>query len=86
MRVTLGGKRYELRLVRLQNKFGDVDSPTVPGKQIRIDSRLAGEKQLEILIHEALHALDWRADEFFIDRDARDLARLLWRFGYRKTE
>ena len=53
---------------------------------IEIDSRLKGEEHLEVIIHEALHALQPHHDEETITRDALNLARILWVDGYRKSE
>jgi hypothetical protein len=53
-------------------------------KRISIDPDLSGRDRLETLIHEALHAADWSKDEDFTDTDARDLARFLWRDGWRR--
>lgn len=39
---------------------------------------------LETLIHEALHACDWKARENKVTDTARDIARFLWRLGYRR--
>ena len=88
MHVKLGGKRYKLRFADLSHteKVGDVDSPEEPGKEIRIHKGLSGERQLEIIIHECMHVFDWKKDEEFIDSEAKELSRILWRLGYRKTE
>lgn len=65
---------------------GDCSSPSDKDKEIRIDNRLNGEHKLEILIHEFRHAADWGRDEGFVDQEAKDLARMLWRLGYRQKE
>lgn len=52
---------------------------------IEIDTRLQGEEHLEVLIHEALHALQPHHDETTIARDAVNLAHILWFDGYRRT-
>ncbi len=41
---------------------------------------------MEAAIHEALHAMNWAIPEAVIDERARELARWLWRLGYRKQE
>ena len=86
MHVRLCGKRWKLRFTALQNNRGECDGPTIAGKEIRIDRRLKGMERLEILIHECLHAIDWRADEEHVAQSAADLARTLWRLGYRGTD
>lgn len=86
VRITLLGKRWNLRFVPLVKNDGDCDSPNTPGKEIRIDNRLSGERLLEILIHECRHAADWSRDEEFIAQEAKDMARVLWKLGYRREE
>ena len=38
---------------------------------------------LETVVHEALHAGAWSKSEEVVGRTAREIARLLWRLGYR---
>lgn len=38
---------------------------------------------LETVIHEALHSCSWHAKEEKVEVTARDIARFLWRLGYR---
>jgi len=84
MRVTLCGKRWELKFTKLTDCRGECDSPTTPNKEIRIDKRLRGEEELEVLIHEAMHAIDWRADEYHVHCAAVGLAKMLYNLGYRR--
>lgn len=51
---------------------------------VTVDSRLEGERELEIILHELAHASDWWKDEKFAEMYGRDAARLLWRLGYRR--
>lgn len=82
--LTINGKRYRLRFVRYRRRVhGECDPPTHPNKEIWIDERLHGEKRLEILIHEMLHAAFWWLSEESVLRTARDLARALTRIGYK---
>mgnify|MGYP003674932432 CR=1 FL=1 len=79
------GKRWDLQFCMVApDSAGDCDAPHVPSKQIRIDQRLSGERQLEVILHEIRHAADWGQSEEFVDREAKDVARILWRLGYRK--
>ena len=83
--VKLGGRRWRLRYVpRLGDSWGECDPPTASRKEIRISREVAGEKELEILIHEMLHALNWTHDETHVEQSAVDIARTLWRIGFRK--
>ena len=85
MRISLLGKVWRLRFARLKLIRGDCDSPDTPNKEIRVHSGLKGEELLEVILHECRHAADWTKDETYIEREARDLARVLWRLGYRRN-
>ena len=37
-------------------------------------------------VHEAMHALDWKASEGRIDKDSKELGGFLWRLGYRRVQ
>jgi len=91
--ITLLGKRYSLKIEALgrykqngEQMWGACSQPTDKNKAIWIDKRLKGEHELEILLHEMMHACDWQKDEEFIGRSAKDIARALWRIGFRKTQ
>lgn len=57
---------------------------------IYIDPRLKGRKQLEILIHEALHILyphvSGQDEESDVIMVSVELTKLLWKEGYRKAD
>jgi len=84
VKVKLNGKIWEYVRVPLKKVDGYCDAPHVKGKKIRVDSRLQGIPELDTNIHEALHAAVWCLDEPTISQTAHDLARMLWRLGYRK--
>lgn len=86
------GKRYEIKVIPRQefNPKGALingltEAPDVKGKAIYIADELKGETLLEVTIHEALHACDWYKDEEWVCQAGHDIARLLWRLGWRKT-
>jgi|7_EtaG_2_1085326.scaffolds.fasta_scaffold86615_2 hypothetical protein len=83
MRIRLGNRHYNLRFVEGLPQHGDIDEPSEKNKQIRINDNLTGEVQLEVLIHEMLHGLYDFLDESYVEQPAKDLARALWRIGYR---
>lgn len=83
MYANILGRRYQIKFVPLQQVYGLCDAPDKLDKTITIDSRLAGEAKLTILLHECLHAAYWHLDEEYVNRAAKDIARLLWRLGYR---
>ena len=41
---------------------------------------------LETAIHESLHACNWHAKEELVSITAKDVARFLWRLGFRRVE
>lgn len=85
--ITMLGKKYALkRISYLGDARGDCDPPDAPNKCIRIASGLKGKEELEVLIHECMHAAQWHLDEEFVEKISLDLANVLWRFGWRKEE
>lgn len=93
MKLKMNGKVWNFVRVIIRMKdaegnavLGDCDPPNKPNKQIRVDSRLKDQEELEIIIHELLHAGYWIVDEEHIAQTAHDLARILWRLGYRKDD
>lgn len=93
MRITLLGKRWILRFLPLgrlrsnnERINGLCDAPSNPGKEILIDNRLVGCELLEVLLHEMMHAADWQKSEEYIAWQARDIAAVLWKLGYRRND
>lgn len=84
MRIQVVGKRWNLKFVpRLTSVYGNCQSPNTRGKQIRVLAALRGQKRLEIIVHELLHAASWQLDEEFVSEAACDIAKVLWDLGYR---
>jgi hypothetical protein len=86
MQVTVCGKRWKLQFVQLKINRGDCSSPNDVRKVIRVHAGLQGRERLEVLLHELMHAADWRAAEEHIEQSAADIARVLWRVGYRMND
>lgn len=73
---------------------GWCDRPNTPDPKeypaIRLPNGLAygnsrkAKEDLWVLIHECLHAEDWDKSEERVDQVAGDIAKLLWRLGYRR--
>lgn len=85
MHVKILGKRYRLRFKKLSSGvLGECDDPMKSGKEIRIAQGIGEKETLDVIIHEALHAADWHKGEPWVEEVATDLARLLWRLGYRR--
>jgi hypothetical protein len=94
VRVGILGKWWTLRFVPAselpkgkdgaRDCDGLCDKPTDKGKRILVYDKLSEEETLETVVHEVLHAADWWKDEEWIEHAANDLARILWRLGYRR--
>lgn len=87
MRISLMGKRWELVFRRIPDReeaHGYCEPPDRKRKRLVVDSRLEGEKRLEIVVHELLHAVFWYLDEDVVDQMAKDIAKVLWDLGYRE--
>ena len=86
--VKMRGKRFKL------SKSGSIASDTrgfctdvtEPNRRICLDAKLEGEEELEVFIHEFLHACFWDMDESAVEEAGKDIARALWRLGYCKSE
>jgi hypothetical protein len=63
---------------------GVCDSPNDKRKEILVYDKLNESDRLETVVHEVLHAADWHKDETWVATVSNDLARILWRLGYRK--
>lgn len=82
----LGGRRYRIHLDHRLD--GSTDVPGAPENpfHLYVDTRLQGQALLETIIHEATHAVHPKLSEQWTTRIGRDVARLLWRLGYRRME
>lgn len=86
MRIKILNKAWELVFCpNLKNK-GECDSPNSLNKKIRIWKGLKDEQELEILIHEMLHAAFWHIDEEYVDRVSKDISNVLWKLNYRRLK
>lgn len=90
MRITLVGKLWNLIFKSLpkrpQKVYGLCDEPSKKGKQITIATGLTEIDELDTLIHEMIHASVWQLDEEIVDRMSTDIARVLFRLGYRRNK
>lgn len=75
---TFNGRKYH---IVIENLDGYTDTDNYYWLIVRRDlDKLVG---LETVIHEALHACSWKAKEENVTISAKDIARFLWRLGYR---
>ena len=85
MRIKIGNKYWNLIFTELDEETGgECDSPDTNGKEIRIATDLKKQDELEIIIHELLHAADWSKEEEWVEVIADDIARVLSKLGWKK--
>lgn len=85
MRVHIRGKTWTLVEVTFRsNTYGECDSPTKSGKQIRIKKGLKDHALLDTTIHEVTHAALWDLGEGPVDSLAGIIALTLWENGLRQ--
>jgi hypothetical protein len=75
------GKAFEVEV-------GAIDGMVVPhgASAIYVNPELKGVAHLDAAVHEALHACFCELREDTVNRAATDIARWLWRLGYRKEK
>jgi hypothetical protein len=88
MKLKIFGRVWTLQFVPSlpDGQRGTCDAPTARNKIMAIRRSLKGELKLDTLIHEQLHAADWYRDEEWTGQVATDIARNLWKLGYRNIE
>ena len=91
MRIRLLGIQWNLKFVANLGKnkdgvpyLGHCDHPGTSNKTIKVLSNLAPAQELDVTIHELIHALLWNHDEEFVNNVGKDLSEILWKLGYRK--
>jgi hypothetical protein len=86
MIIQIRGKRWKFVREYIKGALGTCDSRETKGKKIRVRPSLRGQTELDTIIHELLHASAWDVlDESFVDQTATDIARALYKIGYRKS-
>lgn len=55
------------------------------GRSIEVESGLREQEALEVTLHELMHATNWLAGEKVVTEAAKDMSRLLWRLGWRRS-
>lgn len=86
----LGGREWDIRFVRSReipsDRWGDCGHPDDPNPTIRIRQAVEGRDRMDLILHEALHAIYPDESETKVGRSATELANLLWACGYRRVE
>jgi hypothetical protein len=86
MQITIRGKKWHFKFAKVgDGNVGLCDSPSTPNKTITVDPNQSELDVLDTCAHEILHAAYWDMGEEAIEEAATDLARALWRLGYRRT-
>lgn len=83
MIVTILRRRWNLIFGNTGKDLGFCEAPDKRNKRIVIKPTLTGEKRLSIILHELLHAAAWDHDEQWVQEVGDDIARILWKLGYR---
>ena len=85
MRVELRGKRWRLEVLDYlhDGSCGSMDPAGVPRKRILISRSQDPIDILDTVIHECLHASVPDLAESTVEESATDIARVLYRMGYR---
>ena len=88
--ITLRSQRFQLLRVKRPLMVdgvqcdGKCDPPDRKRRTIQVVERLDPERELDVFIHEMLHACFWDLDENSVSEAATDIARVLRSIGYRK--
>ena len=86
MIVQVGDKRWKFRFAKIKGDDGRCEHPWQADKTITIKSGQNERDELETILHELLHAADWSKAEWWIEEVGHDIARILYRLGWRKTD
>lgn len=78
---TFNGRLYHIMIDKFDG-LADVDDDY----SIVINGKLDSQKDLITLIHESMHAGNWDKHEETVDRSSKEIGRLLWRLGFRRTK
>lgn len=86
---TFLGKRYKIEWlspskVMRGTAYAAVDHPETKNKKIQFSNDIKPNRELEILIHETLHLINWSMTEKDVTQLAKDMAKFFKRLGYIK--
>lgn len=77
------GRLWRVIFTRLRGQAdGYCDHPATARRRIRIHEGLSAEREMTVIIHEALHAALWDLSEESVTEVAEDLSSLLTALGY----
>ena len=80
------GRRFKINVRRIKGKDGEASKPGWPYKwrEIALHKSMRESDLLETLVHEALHVCLPDLNEETVTESARDIARFLGRFGFKR--
>jgi hypothetical protein len=79
---TFRGKKW--KIIPAESQAGGIcESPCSLDKEMVIPVEGTTRFDLDTVIHESLHASLWLLSEETVEETATDIARLLWRLGWR---
>ena len=81
---TFNGRLYKIAMTGPID--GMTDTYSLNERIMVISSEPYTKSELETAVHESLHASNWAASEEVVTRVGRDVARFLWRLGYRRQK
>ena len=80
-RHVFNGNLYD---IDLRPRYGCCDNPEKCSPTFFIDwYNITDKLAMEVAIHEGLHACNYSKSEEEVDQTAKDIARFLWRLGFR---
>jgi len=87
MRVRILGRYWRIEWCdrcEIGDDLGACEKPEYSDRTIYFANKQPPRTLLETAIHEALHAAKWDLPHKWVETTAADIARLLWRLGYRR--
>ena len=81
---TFNGHKYDIRVGEELDGLCDCPHNKDTTPSIVVACEPFTRKELISLIHECLHAEDWRKTEKAVDRASSEIGSFLWRLGYRR--
>lgn len=81
---TFFGRRYNIDREKFDGLCEHPENNSQSHRLIYVSPDLEPDAELETFVHESLHACFPRMTEKNVTQAGADIARLLWRLGYRK--
>jgi hypothetical protein len=82
---TFNGTKYTIWTDAKIDGFADLPKER-DNMTLYVDPMIPGMGHLDTAVHEAIHACFHDATETLVGHAGRDIARFLWRLGYRRSK